>query len=70
MNAEIIAKVERWRSEAAAGTLSLEEMKEAIAFLRGDRKAAAASTDAVKRSKAVKMIPTAADLLNELKGGV
>jgi hypothetical protein len=66
MTPEITAKISLWRQKAIAGSLSLEETKEAVAYLRGERKAAAQATTAAKRTKAVKNIPTADDLLSEL----
>lgn len=70
MSPELTSKINIWREKAAAGTLSLDEMKEAIVFLRGDRKASAAAkaSDGAKRAKAVKIIPSAASLLDELDG--
>jgi hypothetical protein len=59
---EIIAKVANWRQKARDGTISLEEMKEAIQFLRADREAMPA---AAKKGTA-KAPVNANDLLKEL----
>ena len=41
MTKDELAKIKVWREHAAAGTLTLDEMKEAIALLREGRTAAA-----------------------------
>ncbi len=66
MTPELQAKISLWRSRAATGDLTVEEVREALTYLRADRKSAAASTDKAKRAKAIKAIPSADDLLNEL----
>ena len=63
---ELQSKIALWRSKAADNTLTVEEMKEAIAALRGERHAAASQTPAARRKAAVKIIPSADDLLAEL----
>ncbi len=67
---ELQAKLASWRLRAAEGTLTLEEMKEAIKFLRQDRVSAgrAAATTASKRKKAFAEIPAADDMLADLEG--
>ena len=55
-----------WRAKAAEGTLTTEEMKEAISALRAGRVSASAASDKSRAKKAVKVIPTANDLLKEL----
>ncbi len=67
---ELQSKIAGWRLRAARGELTLEEMKEAVIFLRSDRMAAAkASTaTAAKRKKAFAEIPSQADMLDELGG--
>lgn len=67
---EVQAKVMLWRQKAMAGTLSLEEAREAIQFLRQDRvsAAAASNTSRTKRVAAGKPIPNADDMLKELEG--
>lgn len=66
MTPEMQAKVATWRAKAAEGTLPLDEMKEAILALRGDRKAASVSSEQAKRAKAKKEIKSADELFNEL----
>ena len=66
MTPETQAKIAMWRSKAAEGTLTQEEMKEAILVLRGDRLSAAKASDSAKRKTAIKNIPSADDLLGEL----
>tara|TARA_R110000868_G_scaffold51197_2_gene162660 strand:+ start:1204 stop:1368 length:165 start_codon:yes stop_codon:yes gene_type:complete len=52
----------------ADGTITKEEMKEAVQMLRAGRMAAATSPAAAKRKKAIAEIPPAADMLNDLAG--
>jgi len=65
---ELQAKIASWRLRAAEGTLTREEMKEAIIHLRAGRVAAAAVSAPAKRAKAIREIPKAGDLLDELEG--
>lgn len=66
MSPELQSKIAVWRAKAVNGTLSLEEMKEAIIALRADRVGAAVASDASRRKKAKAEIPDANDLLAEL----
>ena len=50
--AELNSKIATWRQKAADGTLSLEEMKEAIQALRGGRVSAAVASEKSKAKKA------------------
>jgi len=60
-------KIAEYRRKAANGTLSLEEMREAIRLLRGERMTASTTATASKRTAAAKAaIPSGDDLLNEL----
>lgn len=61
-------KIADWRRRAATNELTLEEMKEAIIYLRAGRLAAATQTAAAKRKKAIAEIPHADDMLGELEG--
>lgn len=70
MNNELRNKISIWRQRAANGSLTPEEMKEAILALREGRQAAARSTDSARRSRAIKVIPSADDLLKELGVGL
>lgn len=65
---ELQMKLAEWRRKTQDGTISLEEMKEAIVVLRQGRVAAAAASATAKRKTAAKVIPSADDLLNELDG--
>lgn len=57
------------RAKSLAGTVTLDEYKEAIKIMRGDRQAAAQSGDAAKRAKAKKEIPSVDTMLDDLMGG-
>ncbi len=50
---ELNAKIAMWRQSALDGTLSQDDLREAIAALRGDRKSAAVASEKSKRSKAI-----------------
>lgn len=63
---ELNAKISVWRQAAIDGTLSQEDLREAIEALRGDRRSAAVASDKSRRAKAVREIPSADDLLAEL----
>lgn len=64
---EMQSKITAWRHRAADGKLSLDEMKEAVKFLRAGRVAAASSAiPASKRAAAKAAIPSAESMLDEL----
>jgi len=64
---ELQAKVASWRLRAAEGTLSLDEMKEAVAVLRGGRLSAATAAASAHRTAAKRAVaPPAEDMLGEL----
>lgn len=65
---ELQSKLAVWRQKAKDGTLTLEEQREAIAALRGDRKSAAHSSEQSKRTKAKAAVPDAKALLASLGG--
>lgn len=65
---ETLSRIAILRQKAADGTASLEEMREAVRLLRGDRRAAATSSESSRRSKAKAVIPNADDMLGELEG--
>lgn len=68
-SAEVIAKVQEWRRKAADGTITLEEQKEAILFLRANRFAAQSApktAGGTKKSSTKKPIKSGDDLLSEL----
>lgn len=64
--AELNSKIAGWRQKAVEGTLSIEEMKEAIQALRGGRVSAAISSEKSKAKKAPVVVQSADDLLGEL----
>ncbi|HQR20773.1 MAG TPA: hypothetical protein PKV98_07895 [Burkholderiaceae bacterium] len=66
MSPELASKIATWRAKAIAGTLTQEEMREAIIALRADRVGAAIASDKSKRAKAKAEIPDAGDLLKEM----
>lgn len=66
MSPELQAKITIWRKRALEGSLSREEMAEAIQALREGRKSAAVSSAPARRAAAKAAIPNADDLLREL----
>ena len=44
MSPELVSKIAHWRAKAANGTLTADEMREAIAALRADRVGAAVAS--------------------------
>lgn len=73
MSPELQSKIALWRAKAAqGGNLSLEEMREAVGLLRGERKSAAEKSEAGRRKKAKKLVKSADQLLSELDnlGGI
>ena len=66
MTPELQMKVAVWRQKALEGTLTETEMIEAIKYIREGRVSNAFTAETTKRKKAVKEIPSAADLLSEL----
>ena len=65
---ELTSKIALWRAKVIDNTITTEEMIEAVKALRGERLSAAQATSSARRTKAVKAIPNAADLLSELGG--
>lgn len=68
MSPELQAKLAIWRAKSADGRLTEDDMREAVLALRADRVGAQIASDKSRRAKAKVEIPTAADLINELKG--
>lgn len=66
---ETQARIALFRQKAVEGTLSREDMKEAILLIRGDRRNAAAASDGARRARAKTEIRPAEDLLKELGVG-
>lgn len=67
---DISAKVQIWREKAKAGTLSHEEMKEAIQALRAGRASASVTSSAARTSRAKKAPVNSDDLLAQLEGSL
>lgn len=65
---ELQAKITSWRQRSSEGTLTIEEMREAIRELRAGRVSAVATSATATRKKAIAAIPAADDMLNELAG--
>lgn len=65
---EIASKIAIWRQKSIDGTLSLDEMKEAIVVLRAGRISASYASATARQAKAKTNIPNAMDLLATLKG--
>lgn len=65
MSPELQTKIQQWRQRAMEGTLTKEEMAEAIKLLREDR-VTAVTASAKVRTQAKTAIPSADDLLAEL----
>ena len=66
MSPDVQAKLAVLRQKAIDGTLSLDEMKEAVVLMRGDRKAAAVVSDNSRRKRAKAEIKSADEMLDEL----
>jgi len=70
-NPELLNRIAEWRRKATDGTISLEEMREAIKVLRENRISATAEAAKPKSSRGKKAPVTpvdAGDLLDQLKG--
>lgn len=65
---EIQGNIAVWRQKAIEGTLTDEELRQAILIMREGRIGASIASDASKTKKAKAIIPSAADLLSELEG--
>jgi len=63
---ELQIKLAEWRRKCADNTITLEEMKEAVALYRQGRMAAAQSSATAKRKTARAVIPSADELLDEI----
>ena len=70
MTPDLQSQVALWRAKIADGSITKEEMKEAVIHLRQGRLAAAQASTTAKRAKAKAEIPNADDLLSELENGL
>jgi len=67
-NSAVQTKIAQIRLKIADGTVTEDELKEAVALMREGRVASAISSETAKRRVAIKEIPKADDLLKELDG--
>lgn len=65
---QLAARIAEWNQRAIAGTLTREEMKEAIILMRQGRVSAAVASEKSKASKSKAPPPDADDMLAELMG--
>ena len=65
---ELQSKIASWRLKAAEGTLTLDEMREGVKYLRADRMSAATSAAKTRSTKAKSAAPAAEDMLADLEG--
>ena len=65
---ELQSKFSDWRHKAISGTITTEEMKEAILALRGSRRSAADAAKASKSRSTKGPARSVDDLLGELEG--
>lgn len=63
-----LQQLKEWREKANNGTITQEELKEAIAFLRAGRVSACFATKAVKAKVNKQPLPNFDELLELLKG--
>ena len=68
MNAELQSKISHWRVKAVNGTLTQDEMREAITALRADRVGASIASATSKAGKVKAPAPDVSSLLDELEG--
>ncbi len=68
MTPELTQKMIEWRAKAAAGTITLDEMKEAIIALRDMRKSAAAQPVTATKRSTKAPVRSSDDMLSELEG--
>lgn len=66
MSPELVSQIAIWRQQASEGNLTIDQMRQAVILLRGDRKTAAVSSDQARKQKARKEIKTADEMLKEL----
>lgn len=66
LSPELQIKIATWRQKVADNTLTLEEMREAVKLIRGDRLSAAQASAKSRASKGPKK--SGDDLLAELDG--
>jgi len=66
MSSVISANIQLWRQKVADGTITKEELTEAIAAIRKERVGASVKSDTSRAKKAPKEAPNVGDMFNEL----
>lgn len=67
MSPELQSKIAHWRVKAVNGTMTPDDMREAITALRADRVGAAIASTTSKAGKVKAAAPDAGSLLDELE---
>lgn len=70
MTPELNYKIAQWRQKQADGTLTLDDMREAIREMRAGRASAAVASASSKTRKTPVVAPSSDDLLRELEEGL
>jgi len=65
---EVQSRIAVLRARALDGSITLDDMKEAISLMRADRKGAAIASATSKAKSAKAAVPNVADLLDEIGG--
>lgn len=66
MTPEVSAQIAIWRHKTNEGTITVEEMRQAVDLIRGSRKSAAISSEQARKTRAKKEIKSADEMLGEL----
>lgn len=66
---EMQQRIALWRQQAANGTLTDDQMREAVVLLREDRIGAQIASTKSKAKKAPAATPDAAGMMDEIMGG-
>ena len=66
INPELQSQIAVWRQKSAEGTLTQDEMRQAIIMMRAGRLSASTASEQSRRKSAKIAIPSADDLLDEL----
>lgn len=70
MSPEVTMQIQIWRQRAREGTLTQDEMREAIKLMRADRVSAAETSAKSKAKKAPTAVVSGDDLLKQLEFGL
>ncbi len=68
MTPEMMTKIQLLRQKSREGTITIEELREAIALMREDRVGAGEASTKSRTKKAVKAAINSDDLLGQLDG--